>query len=115
LDSNLVNSFRNKFGPPERVLIGVGDWSEGSNPSHHMKYHAPTMKGIGIARIFRQYGYLVVKIFEPGTSKCCPYCGLVDGVVGLNLPFLKRENARPWKFDRVEVHGLLEVLPVVES
>ena len=55
-ESKLLNHFQEKFGPPQKVVIGFGDWDQGG--SRQMRYHEPA-KGIGMRKLFRRAGYPV--------------------------------------------------------
>ena len=67
----MVRKFRKKIGPPDEVIIGIGDWSQAPN----LKLAAPT-KGIGFRKLFRRHGYSVFLVDEHRTSVTCSYgCG----------------------------------------
>ena len=96
-ESQMINRFREKYGPPSEVLIAFGDHKQG----HQMKYHEPT-KDIGMRNLFRKNGYKVYLIDEFRTSSRCYKCGCK------NEKFLYRNNPRPWrKNEVVKIHGLL--------
>jgi hypothetical protein len=68
-EQQLVNRFQDKFGTPDEVMIGYGNWSE----THHRKHHAP-VKGVGFRKLFRKAGYEVVLVDENRTSHYCSSC-----------------------------------------
>ena len=51
--------------------------------------------------MFRRAGYKVLLLNEHRTSSTCPHCH------GDLETFKRRENPKPWKRNRVIVHGLL--------
>ena len=63
-DANMIQRFKDKFGPPEDVVIFMGNWSEGKP----MKYQEPS-KGKSIRRLFRRNGYEVLLVSEYNTSQ----------------------------------------------
>ena len=87
--ANFVNRFKETFGPPEEVLIGIGNWSDSR---HHMKHHEPT-KGVGFRRLFRAAGYAVYLVDEYRTSKKCSECKK-EGEEGICSTFLDCKNPR---------------------
>jgi len=98
-EQNLVNRFKKKFGTPDQVVIGYGDWSE----SHHRKYHEP-VKGVGFRKLFRRAGYEVVLVDEYRTSHYCCSCKLPTS-------YCREEKSPPGSTSKVgwchKVHGLL--------
>lgn len=98
-EQNLVNRFKKKFGTPDQVVIGYGDWSE----SHHRKYHEP-VKGVGFRKLFRRAGYEVVLVDEYRTSHYCCSCKLPTA-------YCREEKSPPGSTSKVgwghKVHGLL--------
>lgn len=97
-ESQMINRFQQKYGPPSEVLIAFGDHQQGG---HQMRYHEPT-KDVGIRNLFCRNGYDVYLIDEFRTSCRCSKCG------NKTEKFLRRKNPRPWrKRSVVEVHGLL--------
>ena len=70
-EATMIKNFKQKFGPPENVVIGFGDWNDSGNS---MRYHQPTI-GIGMRDIFRKAGYTdLFLVDEFNTSKCCSNC-----------------------------------------
>ena len=99
-EDRMVNRFREKFGSKDEVVLGWGDWSEGSS----MKFLEPT-KGIGMQRLFKRAGYEVLMVDEFRTSCRCYGC---KG--GECEKFREVENPRPWMREErpmVLRHGLL--------
>jgi uncharacterized short protein YbdD (DUF466 family) len=86
-ESNMINNFKKKFGKPESVIIGIGDYDQGS---YHMKHKEPT-KGKGFRKVFRQAGYKVLLVDEYKTSCKCHVCHCDTE------KFLWRKNHKPRK------------------
>ena len=102
-ESNMINNFKKKFGEPDKVIIGFGDWS---NNNYHMKYHEPTKKGIGFRRLFRKAGYKVYLVHEYNTSCKCHNCQQEDN--SKCETFKTCYNPRKWKKNElITKHGLL--------
>ncbi len=87
-EQKMLNNFKKKFGDPDTVIIGFGDWNQKSQ----MKYHEPT-KGKGFRKLFRKAGYKVYLVDEYRTSCRCHNCQSEEGV---NEKFRKCRNPRPW-------------------
>ena len=103
LDSELINQFRKKFGPPATTVVFMGNWSE----SRHRKFHEP-VKGKGFRDLFRKAGYKVLLVKEHKTSKMCSECQ-VDGAICVS--FRRVKNPRPkmrQRFPTVICHGLVK-------
>ena len=99
-DAKFLKEFKEKFGPPEDVIIGYGDWSEQEN----RKFQAPTIKPQYVINMFEKAGYPVYLVDEFRTSKTCCACG------GLTETFRWVKNPRPYKRETmplVKCHGLL--------
>ena len=86
----MINRFRNKFGTKEEVVLGWGNWSEGSP----MKWLEPT-KGIGMRKLFTRMGYEVLLVDEYRTSCRCYGC---EG--GKCVKFKQVEDFGKEKIDR---------------
>jgi hypothetical protein len=69
-ESQMINRFKKKFGPPKEVLIAFGDHQQ----KHQMRFHEPT-KDIGLRRLFHRNGYEVYLVNEFRTSCRCYKCG----------------------------------------
>ena len=103
LDSELINQFRKKFGPPATTVVFMGNWSE----SRHRSFHEP-VKGKGFRDLFRKAGYQVLLVKEHKTSKMCSECQ-VDGAICVS--FRRVKNPRPnmrQRFPTVKCHGLVK-------
>jgi len=101
-EDKMINRFKEKFGTPENVVIGFGDWEQ----KQQMKYKEPT-KGIGMRKLFRKAGYKVYLVDEFRTSCRCYACG------GECTHSNERTqlNPRPWmrkERESISVHGLLK-------
>ncbi|CAL8461357.1 g888 [Coccomyxa elongata] len=70
-EQRLLQRFRENFGAPDEVVVGIGDWEQ----SKHRKYKEPT-KGKGFRSLLRRAGYPVYLVDEFRTS--CQ-CSLSDG------------------------------------
>ena len=100
-EDNMINRFKEKFGAPDKVVIGFGDWEQ----KQQMKYKEPT-KGIGMRKLFRKAGYKVYLVDEFRTSCRCFNCG---GECEHSNE-RRQLNPRPWmrsKREYISVHGLL--------
>ena len=86
----MLNRFQEKFGPPTEVVIGFGDWDQGSR---QMWYHEPT-KGIGMRKLFRRAGYPVYLADEYRTSCQCYACEKPEARCET---FRQVANPRPWR------------------
>jgi transposase len=62
----MVNRFKEKFGRPENVVIGLGDWSE----TKQMRFKEPS-KTKGMRKVFYRNGYEVYLVDEYFTSQKC--------------------------------------------
>ena len=103
-ESLMLNRFEEKFGPPDKVVIGFGDWDQGSR---QMKFHEPT-KGKGMRKLFRKAGYQVYLVDEYHTSCQCYNCARAEGRCE---PFREVVNPRPWRREErplVTCHGLVK-------
>lgn len=102
LDSDTINEFRKKFGPPATTVVFMGDWSE----SNHRKFHEP-VKGKGLRDLFRRAGYQLLLVKEHKTSKMCSECQ-EDGATCTS--FREVKNPRPnmrQRFPTKICHGLV--------
>ena len=54
-----MNRFENKFGSPDKVIIGFGDFEQ----RKHMKFKEP-IKGKGMRSLFKKYGYKTYLVDE---------------------------------------------------
>ena len=97
----MVNRFRKKFGGKDEVVLGWGDWSQGSHPKRFLE----PVKGVGMRKLFTRVGYEVLLVDEFRTSCTCFGC---EG--GECKKFKYVENPRPWMREKrptVLRHGLL--------
>ena len=99
-EARMLNTFKEKFGTPEDVVICMGDWGG----KGHLKYHAPTVKGKGFRELFRKAGYEVFLVNEFRTSCRCSYC---QDEIGVCSTFRHCINPRPWKNNIILRHGLV--------
>ena len=68
-EQRLLQRFREQFGAPDEVVVGIGDWEQ----SKHRKYKEPT-KGKGFRSLLRKAGYPVYLVDEFRTSCQCSHC-----------------------------------------
>ena len=95
-EQKMINSFKEKMGSPNEVLIAMGDWDQKST----MKFQEPT-KGKSMRTLFRKNGFKLYLIDECSTSK-------YSCANGKELEkFLKRRNPRPYRKNVKLCHGLL--------
>jgi hypothetical protein len=74
-ESVMINRFKEKFGPPQDVVIAMGDWEQ----KHQARFKQPT-KGVGMRKLFKKHGYAdLFLVNEFRTSKKCHACGDGDG------------------------------------
>ena len=102
-EQKMLHRLAEKFGKPEEVVIGIGDWEQ----KKHRKFKEPT-KGKGFRNLLRNGGYQVYLVDEFRTSCQCSHCQHEDGKCEkfrVRLEPKKRlaENARRLRL----VHGLL--------
>jgi hypothetical protein len=97
-EAKMLRNFEKKFGAPDKVVIGFGDYSKNTI---HMKYKEP-VKGKGFRTLLRKKGYEVYLVNEFRTSCRCSHCE------GECKTFRKCTNPRPWKSNIITRHGLLE-------
>jgi hemerythrin len=62
-EAKMINNFKDTFGDPEKVLVCIGDWSEGRS----MKHMEPT-KGKSMRKLFRIAGFHTLLVDEYNTS-----------------------------------------------
>jgi hypothetical protein len=101
-EDKMINRFKVKFGEPDKVVIGFGDWEQ----KQQMKYKEPT-KGIGMRKLFCKAGYKVYLVDEFRTSCRCYACG---GECEHSNE-RRQLNPRPWmrnEREYISVHGLLK-------
>ena len=68
----MMRKFRKKFGEPDQIVIGYGDFSE----KKQMRFKPPS-KGNGIRKLFSRHGYTnVFEVDEFRTSILCSKCNL---------------------------------------
>jgi hypothetical protein len=83
-EASMINQFKAKFGGPEDVFIGIGDFEQ----RQHMKYKPPSL-GKGLRRIFRKHGYMIFLVDEFRTSMMCCKCQ-----TGENEKFMLHKNRK---------------------
>jgi hypothetical protein len=102
-EERMVDNFAAKFGTPDEVVVGYGDWKE----HHALKFMEPT-KGKGLREALRRRGYRVLLVDEYRTSVQCSKCQAEGARCEKFLPrkhpdTRKPESERPIRL----VHGLL--------
>ena len=95
-ERRMINKFKERYGAPGEVIIGIGDWSN----DKPMKNKEPT-KGKSIRRLFKRSGYELYLVDEYKTSKICNSCEKETE------NFLYREDPREWKKSKKLIHSLL--------
>ena len=73
-EARMLNSFSDKFGTPELVVIGIGDWEQ----KKHRKFKEP-VKGKGFRSLLRRGGFTTYLVDEFQTSYKCSQCQHEDG------------------------------------
>lgn len=68
-EAAMLNSFSDKFGKPEQIVIGIGDWEQ----KKHRKFKEP-VKGKGFRSLLRLGGFKVYLVDEFRTSCKCSHC-----------------------------------------
>jgi hypothetical protein len=68
-ETRMVQRLRETFGPPENVVIGIGDWTQ----RQHMPFKEPH-KGKGLRTTLRRGGYRPLLVDEFRTSVQCSHC-----------------------------------------
>jgi hypothetical protein len=68
-ETRMLQRLRETFGPPEDVVIGIGDWAQ----REHMPFKEPT-KGKGFRTTLRRGGYRPLLVDEFRTSVQCSHC-----------------------------------------
>jgi hypothetical protein len=81
-EDNMVNEFKEKFGPPNKVIVVIGDYS-----SDHLKGTKPFLM-TKWRKIFKRHGYEVYLIDEYNTSKISSCCH------GYTENFVKRQHLK---------------------
>lgn len=99
-EQKMMNRFKRKFGGSKDIIVCIGDYEQ----KQHMKFKEPT-KGIGMRKIFRQYGYKVYLVNEFRTSCQCCDCESENSKCG---KFLKRTISRSESQEIRTIHGLLK-------
>jgi hypothetical protein len=107
-EARFLNRFKRIFGPPDNVVIGIGDYEQ----FQHRKYKEP-VKGKGFRKMFRRAGYQDVYLVDEHRTSCkCHNCKDVvkeNRIVGGEcVTFRRCQNPRPWrKEESIVRHGLL--------
>ena len=105
-ESNMINSFREKYGDNKNIIIGFGDWGE--TRKGQLKYNEPT-KSKGFIKLFQRNKFDIYLIDEYNTSA-------KSFITGEDTEkFRKRENPRPYKNNIILWHGLLRSKNVPNS
>jgi hypothetical protein len=88
-DDKFVSRFREKFGPPDKVILLYGDQDQ-----HNMRYKEP-VKGRSMRRLFKKHGYRVYLVDEFRTTMMLYGAPGIDGN-GVELEnFCKMKNKKP--------------------
>ena len=107
-EARFLNRFREIFGPPDAVTIGIGDYEQ----SQHRKFKEP-VKGKGFRKMFRRAGYKDVYLVDEHKTSCrCHNCkDVIQGnevVGGECVTFRTCKNPRPWRNGgEIIRHGLV--------
>jgi hypothetical protein len=107
-EAQFLNRFREIFGPPDQVIIGIGDYEQ----HQHRKFKEP-VKGKGFRTMFRRAGYKDVYLVDEHKTSCkCHNCKDVvkeNQIVGGECTtFRVCRNPKPWrKEEEIKRHGLL--------
>jgi len=99
-ESHFMKRFEDKFGRPDEVIIGFGDWEQ----KQHRKYKEP-VKGKGNRLMLRKYGYETYLVDEYKTSKQCNGCKDANATTAT---FLKKTYVKKGKTHSQFIHGLLK-------
>lgn len=73
-EAMMLKGFSHKFGTPEQIVIGIGDWEQ----KKHRKFKEP-VKGKGFRSLLRRGGFKVYLVDEFRTSCKCSHCQHEDG------------------------------------
>ena len=107
-EARFLDRFKQIFGPPDQVIIGIGDYEQ----HQHRQFKEP-VKGKGFRTMFRKAGYKDVYLVDEHKTSCrCHNCKDVvrdDQIVGGECKtFRACKNPRPWrKEENIVRHGLL--------
>jgi hypothetical protein len=96
-EQRMMSRFKEIYGNNESTVVCIGDWCQ----KEQMKFKEPTI-GKRIRKIFKDNGYEVYLVNEFRTSCKCSICE------GDCEKFRERLNPRPWKTNKIVVHGLLK-------
>jgi hypothetical protein len=108
-EARFLDLFRQIFGPPDQVVIGIGDYEQ----HQHRKFKEP-VKGKGFRQMFRRAGYKNLYLVDEHKTSCrCYNCKdfvkenhVIVG--GECTTFRRCRNPRPWrKGESIIRHGLL--------
>jgi hypothetical protein len=76
-EDKMVGKFKNLFGPPEKLIVGFGDWGERNT---NMKFKEPS-KGKGMRKLLQRHGYNVFLVDEYNSSQMCSNgCGILKQI-----------------------------------
>ena len=107
-EGRFLNRFKELFGSPDQVVIGIGDYEQ----HQHRKFKEP-IKGKGFRTMFRRAGYQNIYLVDEHKTSCrCYNCkDMVQSeeiVGGKCVTFRRCQNPRPWrKEENIIRHGLL--------
>jgi hypothetical protein len=94
-----------KYGPPEKALVVMGDHAAG--PASHIRGLAPVPEK-GMVKLLRRFGYPLLFVQEYHTSKKCSKCQNPHPDEGICKKFMVVNDPRPWKRGQRRLcHGLL--------
>ena len=99
-EARMLKRFEELFGPPEEVVICIGDWEQ----KQHRKFKEP-VKGKGFRNLFRRARYKLYLVDEFRTSCRCSACSSEDGICST---FREVDNPRPYREGRILRHGLVK-------
>ena len=102
-EERMVDNFEAKFGTPDEVVVGFGNWKE----SHALKFMEPT-KGKRLRETLRRRGYRVLLVDEYRTSVQCSKCQAEGARCEKFLTRKHPDTRKPESERRIRlVHGLL--------
>ena len=100
----MLTRFKEKFGGPQEVVIGIGDWAQ----RQHMRFKEP-VKYKGFRELFRKAGYKIYLVDEFRTScRCSAYC-IEEGICST---FRECDNPKPFREGRILRHGIVKCTTV---
>ena len=98
-EARMLKRFEKLFGPPDKVVICIGDWAE----KKHRKFMEP-VKGKGFRNLFRKAHYKLYLVDEFRAS--CKYSACDEH--GDCSTFRVVENPKPYRDGHILRHGLVK-------